>query len=167
MIYVIGIPLMAFAAILQSVVVNNIQILNGRPDLALLLLVAAALYFGIKPSLILALFTGFFLDLLSGLPLGLTSLELLFVVFMISFTENRFWTINILVLEIITLAASVLFHLLMAGIQILTGSSIPFTDALVRIILPSTFLNMIFILPIAYIGYQIKTRIEEEQEPVN
>ncbi|MBN1267258.1 MAG: rod shape-determining protein MreD [Anaerolineales bacterium] len=164
MIYVIGIPLIAFAAILQSVIMNDIRMLNGRPDLALLILIAAALFFGIRPALILAFFAGLFLDLLSGLPLGLTSLELVTVLFMISFTENRFWHTNILVVEMVTLVSSFVFHTMAAGIQILTGSNILFTDALVRIVLPSTFLNMLFILPIAYAAYQIRLRTEEDQE---
>lgn len=164
MLHILGALLMALAAVLQSAVFNNIRILNGRPDLVLLILICIALYARIRPALIFAFLGGLFLDLLSGLPLGVTSIQLVLVVFVLSFTENRFWQTNILVVETITLAASMMFHLLGAGISLISGSSISFTDAFTRIILPSTFLNLIFILPAAYIARRIREQLVSEDE---
>jgi rod shape-determining protein MreD len=166
MIYAIGIPALALASILQSSVVNQVRLLNGRPDLVLLLLICLALYYRIRPTLVLAFFGGIFLDLFSGLPLGVTSIELLIVFFMISFTEDRFWKPSILIIEIITLASSVLFHLMGAGLSMLTGSSLAFMEVLTRIILPSTFLNMLLVLPLAYISNRIWRLQTENGDPL-
>ncbi len=167
MIYAIGIPALALASILQSSVVNQVRILNGRPDLVLLLLICLALYYRIRPTLVLAFFGGIFLDLFSGLPLGVTSIELLIVFFVISFTEDRFWKPSILIIEIITLASSVIFHLLGAGLSILTGSSLAFMEVFTRIILPSTFLNMLLVLPLAHISNRIwRLHLENGDPPV-
>ncbi len=166
MIYAIGIPALALASILQSSIINEVRLLNGRPDFVLLLLICLALFYRIRPTLVLAFFGGIFLDLFSGLPLGVTSIELLILFFMISFTEDRFWKPSILIIEIITLVSSLFFHMMGAGLSMLMGSSLVFMDVLTRIILPSTFLNMLLVLPLAHISKRIWRMYEDNLEPL-
>ena len=146
--YLIGIPLLAILTILQSVVFNDLTLLDGRPDLVLLVVVAWGINGRSKEAMIWGLIGGLFLDLLSGLPFGITSIILILITYLVSFSEGRFWEANFLMPMGVMMGASLAFHLLSLLILLLLGKAIELDFAVLRIMLPSTFLNLILALPV-------------------
>jgi len=71
-----GIPLLMLASILQSVWVEGLRVLGGRPDLALLLVVAWAVIRGADEGALWGFVAGVFCDLLSGSSFGLWTVML-------------------------------------------------------------------------------------------
>jgi rod shape-determining protein MreD len=147
MAYLIGIPLLMLLSILQSVIVNDMTFLDGRPDLIFLVVVSWGIIGRPREAMGWALIGGLFLDLLSGLPFGVTAINLIIVSFVVSFTEGRFWESHVLMPMGVTLLSSLLFHFLNLATIAMMGYPIDLSSFLLRMILPSTFLNLLLALP--------------------
>jgi rod shape-determining protein MreD len=147
MAYLISIPVLVFLTILQSAVFNDLTLLDGRVDLILLFVVSWGINGRPREAMIFALMGGLFLDLLSGLPMGISSIILITITYFVSFTEGRFWEANFLMPMGVMLGATLVYHFLELLILLLLGKLIPLDYALLRIILPSSFLNLILALP--------------------
>ena len=94
MTYVIGIPAIALLAVLQTSLVSHLRLLEGRPDLVLLAIVAWALTGRGREAMILGFAGGLFLDAFSAVPLGVSSAALVLVAVITSYSEGQFWGIN-------------------------------------------------------------------------
>jgi rod shape-determining protein MreD len=149
MAYVVGIPMLVILAIIQATVLSNMRLLDGSPDLILLAVVAWALTGRPRQAMTGALVGGLLIDLLSGLPLGVTAIVLVLVIYLVSLTAGRFWEAHLLMPLTTVLWSSLLFHGLSLAIFLALGLSVDLNYALGRVILPSTFLNLILALPAA------------------
>jgi rod shape-determining protein MreD len=143
----IGIPILAILSILQSVVFNDITLLDGRPDLILLTVVAWGINGRSREAMVWGLLGGLFLDQLSGIPLGTSAIILILIAYLVSFTEGRFWEANFLMPMGVMMLFSLLYHFLNILIMWLLGKPMDLSFLVVRVILPSTFLNLILALP--------------------
>ena len=144
---IIGLPLLILLAITQSAIINDLTLLDGRPDLILIVVVAWGIIGRNRDSMIWALLGGLALDLLSGLPLGVTSINLILIAFLVSFSEGRFWESHILMPLGVMLITSPLFYVISILTHWILGYDIEFGAALLRVALPGTFLNLLLILP--------------------
>lgn len=144
---IIGIPLLALLAVLQSSIINDLTLLEGRPDLILLAVVSWGIIGRYRESMIWGLIGGLFLDMLSGLPLGVTSINLILIAFLVSFSEDRFWESHILMPLGVMLIFSPLFYFFSIVTLWLLGYDMDLGFAMARVILPGTFLNLLLILP--------------------
>jgi rod shape-determining protein MreD len=147
--YVIGIPLLAFLAILQSTMFANVGFYDGRPDLVLLAITGWALAGEGEQAMVWAFTGGIFLDVLSALPVGTSSIALVLVAYLVSLYSRRIWEVNLIMPLGVTLVASVLFHSVLLLALLLLGRVVPLDYAYVRVILPSTFINLLFALPVS------------------
>jgi rod shape-determining protein MreD len=160
--YLIGVPLLALLAILQSVIFNNLTLFEGRLDLILLFVVAWGINGRSREAMIWGFIGGIFLDQLSGIPLGTTAIVLILIAYLVSFTEGRFWEANFLMPMGVMMFFSMLYYLLNLIIVWVLGKPMDFSYYFIRVILPSTFLNLILILPVAQL---IKTLIRSIHPP--
>lgn len=149
MAYIIGIPVLVILAVLQATVLSSLRLLDGSPDLILLALVAWALTGRSRQAMAGALIGGLLIDLLSGLPLGATSMIMVLVIYLVSQTVGRFWEAHLLMPLTTVLWSSLLYHGLTLALLVVLGRSIDWGFALGRVILPSTFLNLVLALPAA------------------
>lgn len=149
MTYVVGIPLLMLLAILQSSLLPYVSMIEGRPDLILLAVVSWGVIGRSEEAMILGLVGGTMLDLVSGTPIGSTGILLVIISFLVSLFEVRFWEAHFLMPLAVTLVASVLFHYMSLGIIWLMGRTIAPQVVTTRVILPSTFLNILLALPAA------------------
>ena len=147
--YVIGVPLLGFLAILQSVIFNNLTLFEGRLDLILLFVVAWGINGRSREAMIWGLIGGLFLDQLSGIPLGTTAIVLILIAYLVSFTEGRFWEANFLMPMGVMMLFSLLYYLLNLLIMWFLGKPMDLSYYLIRVIFPSTFLNLILVLPVS------------------
>jgi rod shape-determining protein MreD len=145
----IGVPLLATFAILQSAILNDLTLLEGRIDLILIVVVAWGINGRSRDAMIWGIIGGIFLDLLSGVPLGLTAIVLVLIAYLVSYTEGRFWEANFLMPMGVMILFSLLFHFCNLAIMWILGKQIDLAFTFVRLILPSTFLNLLLALPIS------------------
>ena len=159
MAYVLGIPLLILLAIFQSTLLGTFQFLDGRPDLILLAVIGWGLAGGSEEAMVWGLAGGVFLDMVSGIPIGTTSIILILIGTLVSLFEGRIWEANFLMPLGATLAGSLLFHILSLGVILLMGREIDWTYAFTRVILPSTFINLLLALPITQALKSLRSRL--------
>ena len=152
MTYVLGIPAIALLAVLQTSLVSHLRLLEGRPDLVLLAIVAWALTGKDHEAMILGFAGGLFLDAFSAVPLGVSSTALVMVAAMVSYSEGQFWGINPIMQLAAVLVGSVLYYATLIFALIAVGQPIDLQQALGQIVLPSLFVNLILALPIVQIA---------------
>lgn len=160
MVYAIGVPFLAILAVLQSSVLSYLRFLDGRPDLVLLAVVAWGLTGRAREAMAWGFTGGIFLDLLSGLPIGASSLMLTLIAYLVSFLEGRFWEAHLLMPLAITLIASLIYHFFGLGAIALSGRGIDVSMAIARVIMPSTFLNLLIALPVTQLARSIAQRLD-------
>lgn len=159
MAYFLGIPLLILLAIFQSTLLGTFQFLEGRPDLILLAVIGWGLAGGSEEAMVWGLAGGVFLDMLSGVPIGTTSVILILIGALVSLFEDRIWEVNFLMPLGATLAGSLLFHIMGLGVILLMGREIDWTYAFSRVILPSTFINLLLALPTARALIGLRSRL--------
>jgi rod shape-determining protein MreD len=159
MIYLIGVPFLITLAILQSSVFSQLTLFDGRPDLVLMAVLSWSLAGRHIEAMFLGMIGGLFLDLLSGLPFGSHAIALVLVIYLVSFFEGRFWEAHLLMPLSVSLIASLIFHGVEIGTILLMGRSFDLTYAMTRIILPSTFLNLVLALPASQLAEGLRSRL--------
>jgi rod shape-determining protein MreD len=152
MAYLVGVPLLLVLAILQSAVFSHIGLLDGRPDLVLLAVIGWSLTGRWREAMVWGFIGGLFLDLLSGVPFATSAIALVLVSSFASLLEGRFWEANLLIPLGVTLASSLVYHSIALGALWTAGRSIDLQLAVTRVILPSTFLNLVFSIPAAQLA---------------
>lgn len=155
----LGVPILIILTVLQSVVVNDLTLLDGRPDLILLAVIGWGISGKASDSMVLALIGGLSLDLLSNLPLGLTAINLILIAYVMSLFEGRFWESHILMPMGVMLIGSLAYHMINMIIIWLLGNKLDFGIAMTRIILPSSFLNILLALPFAQMAKSLSQKI--------
>ncbi len=147
MTYLIGIPTIALLAILQTSLVSHLRLLEGRPDLVLLAVVAWALTGRGQEAMILGFAGGLFLDAFSAVPLGVSSAALVIVAAIASYSEGQFWGINPIMQLAAVLVGSGVYYLIIILTLFATGQPLDLQLALGRIVLPGVFVNLLLALP--------------------
>ena len=161
--YFIGIPLLTLLAILQSVLMSHIELLDGRADLVLLAVISWSLTRRSEEAMFWGVIGGFTLDLLSGLPFGSNAIVLLIVTFLVSFLEGRFWEAHLFMPLGVMLVASLTYHFLSTFLVMAIGQDVSLDFAFRRIILPSTFLNVIIALPASQLASALHSRLYPQE----
>ncbi len=148
MTYLIGLPLLALAAVVQSTVITRFPFFGGTLDLVLLLSLSWTLIGEWHGGIVWGLLGGLSLDMLSGGPFGATAVGLIVVAYLAGFTEGRFWRSHVLLPLATALLGSVLFHLISLTLLSVTGFPVDWGYSLARLTLPAVLLNTLFMLPV-------------------
>jgi len=150
MTYVVGVPLLVLAAVLQSTVLSHFRVFAGTLDLVLLLTISWTISGDWLGGIAWGFIGGLCLDLLSGGPLGAAALGLVLMAYFASLTEGRFWRSHVL-LPLATIALGTFgFHTLyLVGLS-LSGHPVSWSYDLARITLPAAVLNTLGMLPVYY-----------------
>ena len=158
--YFFMIPLLGILAIIQSVVVPRLAIANVRPDVLVVLVVVWALLFGGSGSLLIGFVAGLWMDVLSGGPMGGSSLALMAVALVTGVSYSRFFRSNLLVPIVSIVLGTLIYSYFYWGILVLTNHRLPLWDTTTRLILPAVVYNgaiMLLLLPFL-------SRLPEQQE---
>jgi len=159
----IGLPLLALAAVIESAVLPDLRVLGGGSvNVVLLFTLGWTLAGDWNGGLLWGLLGGLCLDLLSGGPLGASALALVLVAFIASLAEGQLWRSHILLPLAATLLGSVLYHLTLLVILAIFGFTFDWGQALGGVLLPATLLNIVLIVPI----YEILRRLRTWVYPV-
>lgn len=139
----IGIPILMIAAVIQSVGLENLNILGGRPDLVLLLVVTWAIIRGTNDGVLWGFFGGMFCDLLSGGTFGLWTLALTAVGWLAGQPWVHALGPTLMRLALMSVVGTFFGHGVLLVTMILFGYSVNFTQAFQNIAVPSALLNLI------------------------
>lgn len=138
-----GIPILLIAAVLQSVWLEGVEVLGGRPDLVLLLTVTWAVIRGANDGAVWGFAGGVFCDLLSGGTFGLWTLSLTAV----GFIAGQPWVHTLgptLIRLALMMALGTLFgHGILLGTMSVLGYSVDGGQAIQTVTGPAALLNVL------------------------
>ncbi len=144
----LSLPIMIVAAILQSTLMIEFQIRDGRGDLILALVIGWTLLAGADEGIVWAIMGGLCQDVVTGVPLGTSALALVIVAFGIGALVAPIGRGNLIVPVPAIVAATLVYHVLLLGLYALLGRSVSPFDSLLNDTLPTAALNVVLILPI-------------------
>jgi rod shape-determining protein MreD len=115
----------------------------------LLVVISWRILRGTEEGLLWALIGGFFLDILSGAPFGVFTISLVLTSLL-----SGLWEVNVFrttfILPLITISfATFLYYLLILFLLRIVGWPIALGEAIFKVILPSTFFNVL-LTPLVY-----------------
>jgi rod shape-determining protein MreD len=124
-------------------------IMGVKPDLVLLMVISWSLLRGAREGMTWALVGGIGLDLLSGAPFGTSTVALVILSLVAGLGELSVFRTRIALPLIATLIATLAYDLFFLLLLHVEGRSIAWTDSLVRVVLPSTLVNVL-LSPLVY-----------------
>lgn len=138
-----GIPILLIAAVLQSAWLEEVQILGGRPDLVLLLVVTWSVIRGAREGVVWGFVGGICSDLLSGGSFGLWTLSLTVVGLLAGQPWVHALGPTIMRLALMSALGTVLGHSVLLTLMMLLGYVVDFGRGFQTVILPATVLNFL------------------------
>ncbi len=146
------IPVSALLVIVQTAVLPFFELLEGRADLLLLLVVAWALTGRLLQSMVLGLVAGLLLDLLSGVPLGVSAIALIAAANVATLAQGRLWRAHQFAALGAVLLATIVYYAILGLTVLLVHPGTDLALALARIVLPATLLNLLLAIPAAQLA---------------
>jgi rod shape-determining protein MreD len=129
-------------------VFSRLPLMNGTADVVLLLLVAWSLQDNVADAVIWGFIGGVLVSYVSALPLYVPLIAYMTAVIFTRIIKRQIWQTRILTFLAAVLFATIFYQLLSIGALIFTGTPLPIGEAINRIVIPSTFLNLLVGIPI-------------------
>jgi rod shape-determining protein MreD len=144
----LGIPLTLLAALLEATVLPRLRIFGGQPDLVLIIVLTWAILDRDREAMVWAFVGGLWLDLFSGVPLGISSLILVPIVYLVGLTEARMYRTNIVLPLVLGVIGIWAYHLLfLLALRFLADMPLPWSQVFFYVTLPSGFFDLVLIYP--------------------
>lgn len=144
----LGVPLFLVSALLQATILPRLRVLGGQPDLIVIMVLAWAILDQREEGMAWAFIGGLFIDLFSGVPLGISSMALLPIAFVVGMTEAQIYRANLLLPVLLTVAGALAYHAIyLFLLRFLVGMAVSWMDALVYVTLPSVAFDALLIIP--------------------
>jgi hypothetical protein len=147
----LALPVLGLALMLQTGIVSRINLLSGSADLVMTILVAWSLQERVNSAWYWAITAGLMVGFVSGLPWYLPLSGYLLVVGISRLMHQRIWQAPLLASFVSVFLGTFGFHLLTIGYLLLMGGTFKFSDSISLIILPSTLLNLLLVIPMYYL----------------
>jgi len=163
MINLIGLILFGILTIIQSTIISTMPLLKGTADLILLFVVAWALQDRVDSAWQWCLIGGVFASLYSALPFGSFIAAYVICVGIARLLKRRIWKAPFLAMLAATFVSTLVVQLISLFARLIMGVSIPLTDILNLILLPSLLLNLILAIPVFSIMHDMASWLYPEK----
>lgn len=148
---VIALLLVLFAAVFQATFNPQVRVLGGEPELVFLLVLCWVIRAPLEEGIALAFVGGIALDLLSALPVGLTSAALMLVIFALDTVRRELSVIGALTIPLFCVGGVLLIKLVNWIALVLVGLPPPIVGTITYIILPSMIYNAVLLAPAFFV----------------
>lgn len=146
--FLLSIPILLIALMLQITLVSDIALLQGTADLLLVIIIAWSLQENARSSWVWALLAGMLVAFVSATPFYIPILVYVAAAGMARLLQARIWQSPILAMFAITLVSSLLYGVATYGILAFSGANITLGESMRTIIIPSVLLNLLISLPV-------------------
>ena len=144
----LGVPLFLLSAVLQSAVLSQLRVFGGQPDLIPILVIAWAILDEGSEGMVWAFVGGLFADLLSGVPLGISSLALVPVAFAINLMEAQVYRHNIVLMLLFAAGGALGYHLAyLLALRFVAGMPVMWSESFWYVTLPSVLFDLVLVIP--------------------
>lgn len=164
----LGFPLMLMAALLQATILPRLRILGGQPDLVTLIVLAWSILDREQEGMVWAFVGGICLDLLSGTPLGISSLAMVPIAYAVGLTELTVYRNNYLLPVALAALCGLGYHVIIVlALGILFNLSLSWPFSFFYVTLPSIFFDVFLIIPVLWLLQPIYLRLHARQLKLN
>lgn len=143
------IPLLALAASIQSTIVPLMKLGGAKPDLVLLIVISWSLLRGSREGLGWGFLGGLCLDLLSGGPLGASSIGLMAASLLSGQGETNIYKGNLVLPIVFAVLGTLVYYGTLLVVLELTGRPVALMASLSQVILPAAIINVVA-MPFVY-----------------
>jgi rod shape-determining protein MreD len=158
--YILMVPLLGALAIFQTVVGPRLIVFGVRPDLILLVVVAWSLFNGSRSGIVWAFVGGLWMDILSGGPMGGSSLALMAASLATGIGHNRLFRNNPFVPLGAAIVGTMVYSLVYLGTLALVGHRLSFLETFIGLVLPAILYNSVLMLLLTPLLYRWLERRE-------
>jgi len=144
----IAIPILILLVILQSAIVSLVPLLHGTADIVLLAVLAWAVQERVTTAWYWSAIGGLLISIASALPVGVALAGYFLATGTTILIRRWVWQVPFLAMLIATFFGTLITHALSIFTLNLTGTPIPWGEALNIITLPSLLLNLVLAIPI-------------------
>jgi rod shape-determining protein MreD len=145
----LGVPLFIVAVLLQATVLPHLRVYGGQPDLVVLLVLAWSTLDQEQEGLAWAFVGGLLLDLFSGTPIGVSSLALLPLAYLIGLLEAQVYRASLLLPLLLTAVGSTAYHVIyMLLLRFLTDYPLSWSASFGYVTLPSVLFDVVLFIPV-------------------
>lgn len=147
--YAVAFVLAGFLAMLQASLMQYVEILGVAPDLVLIFAASWAVIRGQDEAAIVVPMSGFLRDLFTSDPLGTSALSLVPIVLLAAAVRIRSVETEFVPTVLVVALGTLTYGIISMTVLAFTGQTVDWTDAALRVLLPSCLVNAVF-APIAY-----------------
>lgn len=148
---IMAIPILGVALMIQTGIISRINLLSGSADLILAILVTWSIQERVKTAWYWAVIAGLMVGFISGLPWFIPLAGYLLVVGVGRLLHSRVWQAVLLETFVVIFIGTFGIQLLTVAYLAIMGGSFQFGDVISLIILPSTLLNLLLVIPVYYL----------------
>jgi cell shape-determining protein MreD len=146
--YYVTLPLLLLVALIEAAVLPMFRIGGLQPDLMLVLLVAWLMVRGAAEAFVLVPIAGIFLGLVDGAPMGAALIALAPIAILHEVRGAHLAESGLLLTVAFTTLMTLVFHAAYLAVYTLDGTAGSWSDALLRVAIPVSLLNVAVLLPV-------------------
>jgi rod shape-determining protein MreD len=143
------VPLLVAVAVLQATVIVHLTVWGVHPDLPLLVVASWGALRGPREGAVWGFIAGVVVDLLSGAPFGAATLSLTVVGLLAGLGRSTVFRARLVLLLATAFLGTIVYDLIFMAVLTISGRTVVWLDALLRIIMPSALINAALI-PLLY-----------------
>ncbi len=155
-----AIPILLLTVLIEATIVSRLVLLSGNADLLLVVVASWALQERAKGVWLWAILAGLLAGLASGVPWYIYMVTYLSVVVMARLLIHRIWRAPLLAMFAITFIGTLELLMLTYIQRTLFAGSMPLSEVLLQIVLPSTLLNLLVAIPIHAVMRDLTNRLD-------
>ncbi len=155
----VAVPVLGLAIVLQTSIIERINLLNGAADLVLLIVAAWCLQERSKGTWVWGVAAGFLVGYVSGISWYIYLAGYLIIVGLARILAHRVWQAPLLAMFTVTLIGTMVTLMLTYIDRSLLVVSLPFNISFVQIILPSILLNLLLAIPVHSLVRDLSNRL--------
>ncbi len=145
----IGIPILLLAAVINATIMPELRLGNGTADLVFRLVMSWALLADVRDEMLWAVIGGMLQDVLSIAPLGTSALGLVIVAFAADAVFGTVSRGNLIVPLVVAGVGTFVYQMItLLLLRMLGLSAVGLGQGLVYVMVPSTIMNVLLILPV-------------------
>lgn len=148
---------------LQTSIIERINLLNGAADLVLLITAAWCLQERARGAWVWGVLAGLLVGFVSGLPWYVPLVGYLVIVVLARILAHRVWQAPLLAMFTVTLIGTMVLLMITFVERTLLEVQLPLNLSFVQIILPSILLNLLLAIPVHSIIRDLVNRLYPEE----
>ncbi|MDZ4764721.1 MAG: rod shape-determining protein MreD [Chloroflexota bacterium] len=155
---IVGIVLLALAAVAGSTFTPQVRVFGGQPDLVFLLVLSLAVVSPLEQSVTWALIGGILQDMLSLTPTGASAVGLVLTVFAVDWLRGQMFRLGVINLLVLTLLGTALQKFTIMMISAVVGFSVRPVEIAIYVVAPTMVYNLIFLFPVYWFARRLSRR---------